>query len=362
MRSVSTAHLGADYLADNDFTTLAESAPDLIARFDRDLRVLYINRSIEEITGTAPAAVMGNLIDELPFPPEVLNIFRKRCLRVFETAETSNVDLIIPTLAGARHFQTRIVPAKDEQGETVTVLTISRDHTERVQWEERQRFIAQFSARLNESPDYGATLQNLAQMMLEILADGCAIDVPAGEQAGPRLAVASKQANIDIPHGHDLGLQQRCIRLPLQARGKTLCVLTLVLSESRPAYDAQDLAFAEELAARAALIVDNARLYQEAVSASITHAEFLSTLSHELRTPLNAILGYTELMGLGVAGPINEQQRQQLGRIRASAWHLLSVVQTPESVQDAAKGLDAAKHPFLYRDHAAHERVRGQAN
>ena len=49
-------------------------------------------------------------------------------------------------------------------------------------------------------------------------------------------------------------------------------------------------------------------------------------MSHELRTPLAAIIGYGELLSDGITGPINDEQKRQLGRIRASANHLLSII------------------------------------
>ena len=54
--------------------------------------------------------------------------------------------------------------------------------------------------------------------------------------------------------------------------------------------------------------------------------EFLTTMSHELRTPLNAIDGYAELMEMGIRGPVTPQQLEDLGRIRRSERHLLSLV------------------------------------
>jgi signal transduction histidine kinase len=64
----------------------------------------------------------------------------------------------------------------------------------------------------------------------------------------------------------------------------------------------------------------------EAEAASQAKSEFLAIMSHELRTPLNAVLGYTDLLQLGVAGSLSEEQRQQLRRISASGRHLLSLV------------------------------------
>jgi signal transduction histidine kinase/CHASE3 domain sensor protein len=64
----------------------------------------------------------------------------------------------------------------------------------------------------------------------------------------------------------------------------------------------------------------------EAEGASRAKSEFLAVMSHELRTPLSAIIGYEELLFDGITGPVNEKQRTQLGRIKASATHLLSLI------------------------------------
>lgn len=52
---------------------------------------------------------------------------------------------------------------------------------------------------------------------------------------------------------------------------------------------------------------------------------FLATMSHELRTPLQAIIAYADLLDMEIAGPLNEMQRTQLGRIRVSSRHLLGL-------------------------------------
>jgi PAS domain S-box-containing protein len=72
--------------------------------------------------------------------------------------------------------------------------------------------------------------------------------------------------------------------------------------------------------------IADARRVAEIEAANRTKSEFLTALSHELRTPLNAIAGYTELLQLGVRGPINQQQYQDLERIRQSQKHLLLIV------------------------------------
>lgn len=81
---------------------------------------------------------------------------------------------------------------------------------------------------------------------------------------------------------------------------------------------------AREEAEAATLQAEAAR--KEAESANGAKSDFLAVMSHELRTPLAAIMGYQELLADGITGPVTEQQAQQLGRIKASARHLLSLI------------------------------------
>src|SRR5438045_1509269 len=70
----------------------------------------------------------------------------------------------------------------------------------------------------------------------------------------------------------------------------------------------------------------DARRLAEAESANAAKAEFLTAMSHELRTPLNAIGGYTELLSLGLGGPVTAEQNDYLDRIRRSQQHLMGII------------------------------------
>ena len=90
-------------------------------------------------------------------------------------------------------------------------------------------------------------------------------------------------------------LQCRSLLLiPLVARGQTLGLLTLASRERL--YETADLSIARELAARAAISLDNARLYREVQAASRAKDDFLAMISHEMRTPINAVLGWTAML------------------------------------------------------------------
>ena len=115
--------------------------------------------------------------------------------------------------------------------------------------------------------------------------------------------------------------------VPMKARDRVFGVITFIRSSRHRPYDEDDLAFAELLAVRSALALDNARLYREAQDGNRAKSDFLAIMSHELRTPLTAIFGYTELLTAGVAGEVTAPQRAHLDRIQASAAHLLTIIE-----------------------------------
>ncbi len=65
---------------------------------------------------------------------------------------------------------------------------------------------------------------------------------------------------------------------------------------------------------------------ERAESADRLKSAFLATMSHELRTPLNSIIGFTGILLKGMAGPLNDEQRKQLGMAKGSAQHLLELI------------------------------------
>lgn len=189
----------------------------------------------------------------------------------------------------------------------------ARGHEESLrESEERFRFLAESGATLTSSLDYRATLANVARLAVPTLADWCAIDVLDDDGAVERVAVEHPdpekaalayelqeryppnpemtrglrkvlrtnepdmmaeipeelldQVAVDPEHRaimRELGLRSYMV-VPMVARGRRHGAITLVSAESGRRYGETDLRFAEELARRAALAVDNAKLYEEA--------------------------------------------------------------------------------------------------
>ncbi|HEC34018.1 MAG TPA: GAF domain-containing protein, partial [Chloroflexi bacterium] len=180
-------------------------------------------------------------------------------------------------------------------------------------------------------------------------ADGADVSLPEGmrvtREMNPALFAAVEQRRPQLAEmvvGHvsgpfaaladRLGLQA-VLCVPLVSRDQVLGVLSLCQVEGQPAPAADDVAFAEILAANLSVTLENARLFQEAVRTAerLTEvdrlkSQFLANMSHELRTPLNSIIGFSRVILKGIDGPLTDLQRQDLEAIYNSGQHLLGLI------------------------------------
>jgi PAS domain S-box-containing protein len=122
-------------------------------------------------------------------------------------------------------------------------------------------------------------------------------------------------------------------------------------------------------------LIESERLARrDAEDANRAKMEFLAVMSHELRTPLNAIGGYTQLLELGIHGPVNDAQRAALWRIKESESHLLGLIEDvlnfakieagrvtfdfrPVDIGELVDGVDALVEPQMRQKGIAYERL-----
>jgi PAS domain S-box-containing protein len=293
------------------------TAPVGLALYDADLRYQRVNEVLAEVHGVPAADHLGRR------PDEVLRADGKRVLdllrEVRATGETRR-DVTFTQIApdgSPRQILATFFPVRLPDGAIAGIGSIAHDVTERVRAErdraallDRVRLLADASAVLDASLDHEATLQALVLLAVERVADGCAVEVlgddgalevvasehrdpakagvarrlrehpspedaPVGRMAVLRTGVAELHPRIrdsdleriaqdpaQLALLRELGLRS-AVFVALKARGRTLGVLSLVRGEGEP-FGEEDLALARDLGRRAALAIDNARLYASA--------------------------------------------------------------------------------------------------
>ncbi len=137
------------------FRKFCENAPDVISRFDRDLRHLYINPAVEGIAGMPRKAFIGKTNEELGMPRRLCAQWNQILRMVFRTGETVTEEFDFPSPGGERSFQLRAFPEFSNGGTVQYVMSIARDitllHRARDELEQRVEERTEELAALNKS-------------------------------------------------------------------------------------------------------------------------------------------------------------------------------------------------------------------
>ncbi len=122
----------------------------------------------------------------------------------------------------------------------------------------------------------------------------------------------------------------------LRSRGRSIGMMAYLLPASAASAAFQhptDVDFATDIADRAALIIENARLFHETdekamalEQANQLISEFLASVSHELRTPMHSILQFSEILLSEAPGKLNPEQKRQVGVVQRSGKNLLGLL------------------------------------
>lgn len=322
------------------FSGILEIAADAIISVDERQRIVHFNSGAERIFGWSAAEALGRDLAFL-LPPRHRHSHAEHIQSFGGSRERARQMGERRFISGVRRDGSEF-PAEASisklglvSGERLYTVLL-RDISERKLREEAQERLTHAVAVLGETLEVAATEQSIVQLPLPWLGDGAMLDVVTGGDALRRVParpadaaladalarLAERPLDLDSPsrvvdvmrrgrlelvpevtdewleaHSTDLDEHERLralgmrslLLLPLVAREHVLGVLKIFrTTNTRPFTDA-DLAFAEELALRAAFALDNARLYETAQQATIARDHALGVVSHDLRNPISAI-------------------------------------------------------------------------
>ena len=260
----------------------------------------------------------------------------------------------------------------EEQAHALTREQAARAEAENSQ--KRASLLAEASRVLSASFDYQTTLAALVRLAVPALADYCALDIVEGEDnfqrigeahvdpaktqlirkvaTFPRSALTARHPLVRVVTTGEPVLEaditpafirasfaeaeqrkvvealdpRSLICVPLVTSGRPIGALTLVTSGSGRRFDLADLSLAADVARRAAVVVEHARLFHEAQQATRARDDILAVVAHDLRNPLNTVTMAVSLM-LETTPVERVQERRQVEIVRRAADRMNRMIQ-----------------------------------
>ena len=289
-----------------------ERITDGFAAFDLEGRFTYVNRHAEAHFGRLRGDLLGRRLTEVFSGPQALAM---EALLLRATQAHVSVEEDQPLAMEDRWL--RVVAYPSDEGFSVYF----RDITVQRRAEVWSRFLSEMGAASTHSLDWGDVSRAVVKLTVPTLADGCALVTlggACGEEAitevaavtpeledtlrmvrtpGPKDALgrAVEQALhsksvVLLPGPSEEGCAMgSAVAVPLIIQARPMGVLLLVSGHAGPRYGTESVSLVRELARRAALALENARLYRTARLAVTARDETLGIVSHDLRAPLNTI-------------------------------------------------------------------------
>lgn len=117
-----------------ELQTLADNTPDVLSRFDRELRYTFVNAAIEKATGLKASEFIGKTSRELGLPAALCAVWDQALVRVFAQGISDSVDFSYQRPEGLRHYATQLVPEFGPDNVVEFVLGVTHDVTDRMRY------------------------------------------------------------------------------------------------------------------------------------------------------------------------------------------------------------------------------------
>jgi PAS domain S-box-containing protein len=377
-------------LRDSEARTRAvvEGALDAVIVMDAAGRIEEWNPQAEATFGWKREEAVGHVLANMIIPHRYRDSHWRGLARFLATGEGPVLNRRIELEAlhrGGHEFPVELTISPLRIGEAFIFSAFVRDISERRRSEQTVRFIAEAGTALASTLEYETTLARVARLAVPSLADFCYVDLLEADGTLRRVAIAhwdtateerardrlrrfplerntahpifqvlaegkprvfehvGEEELAAVAHSpahleemRDLGITSwMCV--PLMTRGMPVGAMTFMAAESARHYAPHDVAVAEDLARRAAVAIDNARLYRQLQDSLRTRDEFLSSASHDLKNPLAAIKGLAQLLQRRAARGETldfDQIRDGLTRIDVTTTKMTAIV---DELLDIAK-------------------------
>ena len=339
----------------DQFMTLVERIPDIVSRLDRGLRFSYISPAVREITGRPAHEYIGKPRTNAGIPPEFAQAREYLSRKVLETGQERSLEFPIHTPAGERFLECRLIPEFAPDGSVESLMTLTRDVTERKraeealrQSEERWRFMAEsmpqkiFTAAPSGALDYvNRQWTDFTGLSFEQIKDSAWTRLvhPDDIEQTERLWSES------IATGEPL----RCVHRLLRGDGAYRWHLSRAQAMRDSAgqvvmWIGSNTDIDEEKEIEARLRRVNAELEQ-----------FAHSVSHDLQEPIRSVSAYSQLLAQRYSNVLDEKAREYLQFIAGGAQRMQMLVkdllayatsacieEEPEEEVDAAGALGKA--------------------
>jgi PAS domain S-box-containing protein len=384
------------------FRRVVETANDGVMIVAADDRITYVNGRMAQMLGYETEDMLRRPV--LDFIPESDRAEAARRVGRQATGLTNHFDLRFACKDGSTAWGiVSATPFLDSAGDYAGMVALVTDITQRRRIEELQALLVEATGVLTSSLDYDKTMKNLAELLVPRFADICSCAVfrddgawrvatrcadPAHAklvsqvslkdwvlpdqgvridelvQAGKSVllpeitddwAAQAAPSAAQLEAARQIGPRSAMI-VPISTRGRIFGAIVFLLAQSGRTYTDEELRTAQELARRAAIAIDNARMYDRAREmaerlrvANEAKDEFIGMMSHELRTPTTTIYGGVRLLRSRAHFLTDEDREALFADIEMEAERLGRMIEDLLLLSRVEPGSTVATEPVLLK-------------